>query len=373
MDFKIYPLKRGKIYRLYVQFVAPSGERKRLSTGVTYPLRAGKKVRAQGLKLAEKAALDKILEITHAPAVRKSQRIATLSHFLTEQFYPHLQLHRAPSTLVSYRNALSHFTRICGDRPVDEYERSELLGYKLQRYNNENIRKATINIELRSIKAAFSWAFKNEFIPRNPYKGQSMLFKVQSTRRNFSKPEIERLFTSSIGTMIGLVVQLAYYTGMRIGELSELTWAMVDMEKKFIHLPARITKSNKVRMIPLGDKAFRLINILLLQLHQKRKQSPKQYIDSPLVECFVLQKEVGHGQYCRRSIQDQFREAMKSAGLPKELKFHCLRHSFATHSLEAGASIHAVSKIMGHSTPMVTSQFYDHTTALNYRDTVNLI
>ena len=64
---------------------------------------------------------------------------------------------------------------------------------------------------------------------------------------------------------------------------------------------------------------------------------------------------------------------MNKAGLPKELKFHCLRHSFATHVLEKDANIYAVSKVMGHSTPNVTAQFYDHTTALNYRSVMDFL
>jgi len=67
------------------------------------------------------------------------------------------------------------------------------------------------------------------------------------------------------------------------------------------------------------------------------------------------------------------REYLKNIDLPKELTFHCLRHSFATHVLERGAGRYGVSKIMGHSSPAVTAAFYDHTTALNYRSVADLI
>jgi site-specific recombinase XerD len=64
---------------------------------------------------------------------------------------------------------------------------------------------------------------------------------------------------------------------------------------------------------------------------------------------------------------------MTNPGLPKELKFHCLRHSFATHVLQKGADIYGVSKIMGHPTLIVTAEFYDHCTALNYRGVTDLL
>ncbi|MEP1304471.1 MAG: tyrosine-type recombinase/integrase [Balneola sp.] len=373
MDFKIYPFKRGKVYRLYVRFTDPSGTITNLSTGIKYPLNANKKTRLQAMKEAERAALDKILNITHSPIVKRKARIATLSGFLAKHYYPHLKINRAPSTLVSYKNALAHFLRICDDIPVNEYERIALVNYKLQRFNEEKIRKSTINLEMRSIKTAFSWAYKNEFIDRNPFNGQEMFFKAESNRREFKRHEIKRLLTHTQGSMIGLVIHLAYYTGMRIGELSQLRWNMVNMDNRHLTLPSHITKANKKRMIPLSDNAFSVLGILNLQLKQKQRKFPDFYSNIPSEDCFVLQKQIGNGQYCRRSIQDQFREAMNKAGLPKELKFHCLRHSFATHSLEAGANIYAVSKLMGHSTPNITYQFYDHTTALNYRDTANLI
>ena len=67
------------------------------------------------------------------------------------------------------------------------------------------------------------------------------------------------------------------------------------------------------------------------------------------------------------------RKAMNKADLPKEITFHSFRHTFATNALKKGADIYGVSKIMGHSTSMVTSQFYDSTTALNYRDIADLL
>ena len=81
----------------------------------------------------------------------------------------------------------------------------------------------------------------------------------------------------------------------------------------------------------------------------------------------------GVGWYECRSVQNAFRKEMNAAGLPKELTFHSLRHTFATRTLENGGNIYKVSKVMGHSTPMITSQFYDHSMALNYRDVMDLI
>lgn len=62
MNYKIYPYKRGKLYRIFVVFKDDDSRTKSLSTGVTYPLRTTKKKRAQAMKAAEKAGFRRILE-----------------------------------------------------------------------------------------------------------------------------------------------------------------------------------------------------------------------------------------------------------------------------------------------------------------------
>lgn len=372
MDFKIYAFKRGTINRLYVRFYDEYGLQKNLSTGVTYSLNASKKQRAHARKEAEKVAKDKIIDF-YSGVGKKKPKIASLSSFLHSHYYPHIRSNLSETTVISYTNALKHFMRICGSKPIAAYGKDDIHHYKIIRFDSEAIKKTTINIELRSIKAAFSWAYKNDYLDKHPLKGQDFMFDAKIKRREFKKHEIERLFTATQGKMIGLVIQLAYYTGMRVGELSKLKWRMVNFELRYIQLPSSITKSNKSRVIPLSDQAFNIIKIYESQLKTKIRNHPLRYKDKPISECCVVQKKRGFGRYECRSIQDTFRKHMNDANLPVELKFHCLRHSFATHVLENGANIYAVSKVMGHSTPSVTSQFYDHTTALNYRDVMDLL
>lgn len=143
------------------------------------------------------------------------------------------------------------------------------------------------------------------------------------------------------------------------------------MDKHTLHLPGKITKSGKPRGIPLNRKAFEIIMTLEELLKEKRKKNPKWFKNIPFEECYLLQKQRGIGQYKKRSIQDMLRKMLNELGLPKELSFHSLRHSFATHALENGQDIYGVSKVMGHSTVQVTSDFYDHTSAVRYRSVVD--
>src|SRR6056297_2676770 len=106
-------------------------------------------------------------------------------------------------------------------------------------------------------------------LQRMPYKGQDYLFEANANRRAFKEFVIKKLFRVTEGKMIGLNVRLAYYTGMRIGEMSDIILRLVNLEDKYIQLPAEITKANCARAVPLNDKAFNVIKIFENQLRAK--------------------------------------------------------------------------------------------------------
>lgn len=375
MKYAIYPFKRYDKYRIYVVFTDENGEEKRKSTGVTYGFDATKKERRQARQKAEKKAREILMEFFKESGASTRQEVQTykLSDYLQDYYFPRVRANCEPATLVSYKKSLKYFMRICGDHDLSEYKRFDLETFKMQRFDKENIAKTTINIELRSIKAAFGWAYKNELLDRNPFRGQDFLFDTRPNRRAFSGEEIKALFEQTAGKMIGLVVALTYYTGMRIGEVSGLKWKMIDFENRAIHLTPKITKTSDPRSIPMSKKVFNIMKIYEQLLKKKRRNYPEFYEDRPYSECHVVQKQRGPGRYKRRSIQDVFRKEMNKAGLPKELKFHCLRHSFATHARAKGGDLGAISKVMGHSTTQVTQAFYDHTEGLDFRWIVDLL
>ena len=187
MDYKIYPFKRYKKFRLYVEFIDSFGQKITRSTGATYPLRSKKSERMEANKQAQKRVKEIIR--THEKKINRGhepiQTNPTLSRFLEADYYPYLQTNRRKGTLVSYRNALNHFLRICGDRRLSQYKRIDIEKYKHHRLKSDGVRKVTINIEIRGIKAAFSWAYKHDILDKHPLKGQGFLFDAKAHRRAF--------------------------------------------------------------------------------------------------------------------------------------------------------------------------------------------
>lgn len=127
MNYKIYPYKRGKLYRIFVVFKDDEGRKKTLSTGITYPLRTTQKKRDQAMKAAEKAGFRRILEYMNIQEeANKTPGDDLLSKYLKENYYLHIRSNCAPKTGFSYRNAMNHFIRICGDKVMKKYTRKDI-------------------------------------------------------------------------------------------------------------------------------------------------------------------------------------------------------------------------------------------------------
>ena len=373
-EYAIYPFKRNGMYKLYVRFHDFYGNEITRSTGVSYSLKSTQKDRKAAWREAEKKATEIVDDYQSENKDPRTSICRTrLSRFLEETYYPYLKLNRRLGTYKNYRRGLKHFLRICKDRPLDGYNRMDVEHYKIVRIDKDGCKKTTVNIEMRAIKTAFSTACKWELIDRNPFKGNDVFFKTESNRRAFTRAEIKALFDLTKDDVFGHVIRLTYYTGMREGEVTTLTWKNISWEEKYIRLEAENTKTGKARLIPLNKNAMETIEALW-ELHQKKRERfPDAFKDRPPEECYILAKKRGWGFYAPRSIQQYFRRSLDKLGLSRELTFHSLRHSFATHLLENGAPLHAVSKVMGHSSTSVTTQFYDHTVSLNFRSVVDIL
>jgi len=154
-----------------------------------------------------------------------------------------------------------------------------------------------------------------------------------------SKEETLKLLESSQNTKHRLVLALLYYGGLRLSEVISLHWHDIGLERGQIHL--KRAKGEKDRVIFLHDKIKQLL--ILNGLQQ---------------EGLVLLSERGK-KYDQRTIQLIVRHAARKANITKKVTPHTLRHSFATHLLEAGADIRSIQTLLGHAN-LQTTQIYTH-------------
>ena len=156
----------------------------------------------------------------------------------------------------------------------------------------------------------------------------------------------------------GLALALLYETGMRLNELVTMTGKQVDAYTKTIRL---FGKGGKERIIPISPS-------LLAQLNHYEEQKKKQDWDAYNREAILLTsrgKQVYH-KYIYRLINSLLAEVEATRHLKKKSP-NILRHSFATHLLNAGAELNAVKELLGHSS-LAATQVYTHNSIGKLRD-----
>lgn len=154
-----------------------------------------------------------------------------------------------------------------------------------------------------------------------------------------SKEEINDMINRTLNLKHRLVLGLLYYGGLRLNEATRLKWQDLDFNRKVIHI--KKAKGDKDRIVFLHDNIRRI-----LEENGIKKDG------------MLLLSERGF-VYNERTIQQIVKIAAEKAGIRKRATPHTLRHSFATHLLEAGADIRHIQKLLGHAN-LQTTQVYTH-------------
>jgi len=143
------------------------------------------------------------------------------------------------------------------------------------------------------------------------------------------------------------ILELLYATGLRVSELTSLTYSSIDLEVGFLRCKG---KSSKERIVPLGKVAEKY---LLEYMNRARPVLAKGKISDSL---FLAR---GGRTLSRQSIWKMIKAMVQKAGIKKNISPHTLRHSFATHLLERGADLRSVQEMLGHVS-ITTTQIYTH-------------
>jgi len=148
-----------------------------------------------------------------------------------------------------------------------------------------------------------------------------------------SHEEVKKLLIAPKHIWERVLYGMAYDTGMRISELVNVRISDVDLERKQIHV--RESKFKKDRYIVMSDHLVRGI------IKHLRLNTPKDFLfNHPGRKGIPL---------CKTRIRLNLKDALKQAGINKDVCMHTFRHTFATHQLEAGHNIVSVKEAMGHA------------------------
>ena len=217
----------------------------------------------------------------------------------------------------------------------------------------EPIGNATINTLFASLSAAYSYFIEQGWCSENPLK---FIRDLQVAERPFhwlqSAGEVQKLLSAcndNIRTLVAVLVG----TGMRLDEALHLMWTDVDLQHRVIHVHRGrrgAPKSGRLRHVPI-------FNSVLTVLREMKLAKGKNTLLWPGAKFDKFDEQLPRN---KTSVFRPFKAAVIRAGLPKKLRLHDLRHTFAGLFLASGGDIFKLSKILGHSSVAITQQVYAH-------------
>jgi integrase len=259
---------------------------------------------------------------SHATYVRDDcSRLTTFSNYLEN---PDIPIRKIPQRLVE--QYLSH--RLTLVKPV------------------------TVKGDLKTLKAFFNKAVDWGYLNENPCKKIKPPKVEKNPPRFLSTEEIERLLKTAEGSLLAPMIATGIYAGLRYGELVFLEWSDIDFKLSTITVRNKAsenfhTKSRKFRVIPLHEKLRPILLAWKETSLELQKDKETQY-------CFSN----GEGRPYLNNLRREFIIILKKAKIIN-FRFHDLRHTFASQLAMAGVDIYKISKLLGHSSVIVT-QIYAH-------------
>lgn len=239
------------------------------------------------------------------------------------------------STIKSYSNALKNFLdAFPGSEP------SQINVTQIENFINSMVVDKNISQAYQKVLVAAIKMFYNEMLRKN--YNLNYLFPDRTEKKLpviLDVSEIKAMLDSIQNLKHKAILSLIYSAGLRVSEAIEMKVSDIDSKRMLIRV--RQAKGKKDRYVMLSEK------LLFLLREYYKEYKPKEYL-------FEGQKG---SKYSSRSIQSIFRQALKKANVQKKASVHTLRHSFATHLLEAGTDIRIIQQLLGHNS-IKTTQIY---------------
>jgi integrase len=191
----------------------------------------------------------------------------------------------------------------------------------------------------------------------------------------FSREQVYAYLDAIRGDRLESLYVLELATGVRQGELLGLHWRDVDFSIGRLHVRATLYRRKggefvftppktrgSMRIVPLGLAAIEALPAHRVRQAQERLRLGELWHDNDL----VFPAEDGSPMDAQ-ALRWRYRRARARAGLPSSVRFHDLRHTYATLLRELGMDIKGVSAALGHSTTAITADLYTHVTAAMYQ------
>lgn len=319
--------KASKRLRYWISYRMPDGKQRRESVG--FSIEEAKD--ADGKRRSQKRE-NRIFDIVPESKITFEE---------LAEWYLNLKSVKSLSSYDRIKLALRNFNTTLGNKKVCELKLNDLEEYQLGRADQGRA-PATIDMEIKIMQTAVTKAFDNDKVDGRalkPFRSLKKQLKKGSNARTrtLTIEEFLKLLDAAPGHLKA-ILQIAFHTGMRSGEIRNLCWKNIDRKNGFIRLSDDSTKEGKRKIIPINHHVETVLNNLPRAIQH-------DYVIT--YEGEPIRQKCGF----KRSI----RTACKNAGIPygrehpNGITFHDIRRTVKTNMLNAGIDKAFRDTLLGHS------------------------
>ena len=283
-----------------------------------------------------------------------------------DQFIHYLSIEKnaSPHTCRCYRRDLEGFEDFLknsgmyvsstGKIEMEKVDRMAIRKY-LSFLHRKN-KKSSIARKISTLSSFFKYMVREQVIPSNPAKGVSTPKVEKTLPTTLTVDEAFRLMEAPTtisekpsegskekGLRDRAILELLYSSGLRVSELVGLNSNQLDLDLGIVRV---MGKGRKERIVPVGVKAIKALEAYLEKRGMLEGEEP------------IFVNFLG-GRLTARSVGRLMKRYTRHSGIFGKVSPHSLRHTFATHLLDAGADIREIQEMLGHSS-LSTTQRYTH-------------
>ncbi len=282
-----------------------------------------------------------------------------------KKFMLYLDIERnfSPRTLISYRGDLRQFTGFLSENS-QSYPRGkttpDTIDYLTIReflacLQERGISRRTAARKLATLRSFFRFLCREGLFPSDPTVGLRTPRLEKRLPHFLDLEQVTQLMESPPGDgVLGLrdraILETLYSTGMRVSELVSLNTSRIDFSGGFLKV---MGKGRKERTVPVGEKALQALSRYL----DKRSELFRRERQDIFPDKEALFLNNWGGRLTARSIIRMVQKSVKKVSSELKITPHNLRHTFATHLLNAGADLRAIQELLGHVN-LSTTQIY---------------
>jgi integrase len=317
-----------------------------------------------------KAKLKKAIEESQSLDVGRADEY-TVAAWLRTWFELYAKPHIRPSTMNYYhRNIEQHIIPAIGDIPLNKLTTRDLQKLcndlqsngrlrKVQKKEKPGLSNSTVRGIHMMLHNALDRAMKEKLILSNPTEN-CIIPKIEKQEMKILRPDPISSYLNAAERRNALpMFYLELVSGLRKGELTALLWSDLDIQNRTISVSKQYVKNPNGELAltrPKTETSVRKVSIpqeavdLLISEHDKHPDNP-----------YMFPSPITGEMYYPDSIVNLHKKILKDAGLP-HIRFHDLRHTFATLALQNGVDVKTVSSMLGHYDAGFTLRTYTHAT-----------